>query len=132
MSKTFENDPCEFPAWIRNRAEGHAPGYDIAVYARPAVWIALAGAIEARAAQEWQDISTAPEGEMDAAFKLLKEAESSRTKPIDGNTCREVIAQHIKMREALEDIMKDGPIWRAQRIARETLAALIAEERGTP
>lgn len=45
--KQLTNDPREFPAWLRKRAEGHAPEFDITVYARPAVWLALADAIEA-------------------------------------------------------------------------------------
>lgn len=45
--KQLTNDPREFPAWLRKRAEGHAPEFDITVYARPAIWLALADAIEA-------------------------------------------------------------------------------------
>lgn len=45
--KELTNDPREFPAWLRERANGHSPGYDIEVYARPSVWLALADAIEA-------------------------------------------------------------------------------------
>ena len=45
--KQLTNDPREFSAWLRQRAEGHAPGFDIAVYAPPSVWLALADAIEA-------------------------------------------------------------------------------------
>lgn len=41
---------------------------------------------------------------MNAAFKLLKEVENSGSKPIDGNTCREVIAENIRLREALGEL----------------------------
>jgi hypothetical protein len=45
--KQFINNPREFPAWLRTRAEGHSPEYDITVYARPPIWLALADAIDA-------------------------------------------------------------------------------------
>lgn len=41
------DDPRDVPAWLRKRAEGHAPEGDIAVFARPRTWLALADAIEA-------------------------------------------------------------------------------------
>lgn len=31
----------------------------------------------------------------------------------------------LRLRRALEEILKDGPIWRAQRIAREALAGAV-------
>jgi hypothetical protein len=39
-----------------------------------------------------------------AAFKLLKAVEASGSVPIDGNVCREAIAESIRFREALEEI----------------------------
>jgi hypothetical protein len=33
---------------LRERTEGHAPGYDIAIFARPSQWMALAKMIEAQ------------------------------------------------------------------------------------
>lgn len=39
-------DPLRFAEWLRERARGHSPGYDIAVYARPSTWEALADAVE--------------------------------------------------------------------------------------
>lgn len=32
--------------YLRERAKGHAPGYDIAIYARPSRWLAIAEEIE--------------------------------------------------------------------------------------
>lgn len=40
------DDPMEYVRWIRERATGHAPGYDIAIYARPTCWLQLATVLE--------------------------------------------------------------------------------------
>ena len=40
------DDPMEYARWLRGRAEGHAPGDDIAVYARPCRWLQLATVLE--------------------------------------------------------------------------------------
>lgn len=39
-------DTRQFAEFFRKRAEGHAPGYDLAVYARPHQWMALAEMLE--------------------------------------------------------------------------------------
>jgi len=44
--KEMPNDMLNVESWIRERATGHAPGYDIVVYARSHVWLALASEIE--------------------------------------------------------------------------------------
>lgn len=44
--KNLPDDPREFAKFLRERASGHAPGFDIAIYARPAAWSALADAID--------------------------------------------------------------------------------------
>ena len=41
-SASLPDDPREFAKFFRDRAEGHAPGYDLAVYARPHQYLALA------------------------------------------------------------------------------------------
>lgn len=46
MSKFLPDDPREFVRFLRERAEGHAPGYDIAIYGRPHQWLAMAKSIE--------------------------------------------------------------------------------------
>ena len=45
-NKQLPADPAEFATYLRGRAQGHAPGYDIAIYARPAQWLALADALQ--------------------------------------------------------------------------------------
>lgn len=45
--KFLPDDPRQFEEFFRKRAEGHAPGYDLAVYARPHQWMAIAKMIEA-------------------------------------------------------------------------------------
>lgn len=44
--KQLPEDPNLFGAWLRERAAGHAPGYHIAVYARPSFWLALADRLD--------------------------------------------------------------------------------------
>jgi hypothetical protein len=44
--KALPEDPKGFAKFLRERAAGHAPGYDIAIYARPRTWLALADAID--------------------------------------------------------------------------------------
>lgn len=44
----FLSENSDYPAYFRARADGHAPGYDVAVYARPSVWIGVADAITNR------------------------------------------------------------------------------------
>lgn len=46
MSKFLPHDPREFAKFLRERVCGHAPGYDIAVYARPHQWAAIATMLE--------------------------------------------------------------------------------------
>ena len=46
MSKFLPDDPREFAKFLRERTAGHAPGYDIAIYARPHQWQALGKRIE--------------------------------------------------------------------------------------
>lgn len=48
--------------------------------------------------------------------------------PALGEELSRVRADNALMRLALTDITKDGPIWRAQRIARETLDALSSQD----
>lgn len=45
--KRLPDDPMQAEQWLRERAEGHAPGGDIRVYAPPATWIAIADHIAA-------------------------------------------------------------------------------------
>jgi len=47
MSKFLPEDPREFAKFLRERTEGHAPDYDLAIFARPSQWMALAKMIEA-------------------------------------------------------------------------------------
>ena len=47
MSKFLPDDPREFAKFLRERSEGHAPGYDIAIYGRPLQWMAIAKMLEA-------------------------------------------------------------------------------------
>lgn len=49
--KFMPDDPREFAKFFRERAEGHAPGYDLAVYARPHQLLALAKMLESAALQ---------------------------------------------------------------------------------
>lgn len=44
--KDFTLDPRKLPSWLRERANGHSPKFAIAVYARPAAWLAFADIIE--------------------------------------------------------------------------------------
>lgn len=46
MADKFMPADCDHGAYFRARAEGHAPGYDIAVFARPAQWVAVADHID--------------------------------------------------------------------------------------
>lgn len=46
MSKFLPDDPREFVKFFRDRADGHAPGYDLGVFARPHQWLAVAKALE--------------------------------------------------------------------------------------
>jgi hypothetical protein len=46
MSKFLPDDPRGFVEFLRTRTEGHAPGYDIAIYGRPHQWQAIATEIE--------------------------------------------------------------------------------------
>jgi hypothetical protein len=46
--------------------------------------------------------------------------------PISMKYCGACYAGQVeRLTKALEEITKDGPIWRAQRIAREALAAVV-------
>lgn len=40
------DDPLGTIKYLRERAEGHAPGYDITIYARPSTWRGLADLLE--------------------------------------------------------------------------------------
>lgn len=42
MSHFAPTDITGIAAWLRQRAEGHAPDFDIAVYATPEIWSAIA------------------------------------------------------------------------------------------
>jgi hypothetical protein len=44
--KFLPDDPRQFVQFLRKRAEGHALGYDIALYGRPHQWLAIAKLIE--------------------------------------------------------------------------------------
>jgi hypothetical protein len=46
MSKFLPDDPRKFAEFLCERATGHAPGYDIAIYARPHQWLAIATLLE--------------------------------------------------------------------------------------
>jgi hypothetical protein len=46
MTNFLPNDPREFAKFLREHATGHAPGYDIVIYARPHQWLALAKLID--------------------------------------------------------------------------------------
>lgn len=52
VDKQLPDDPASFAKFLRQRATGHSPGYDIAIYARPHVWLALADAIDHGLADE--------------------------------------------------------------------------------
>lgn len=44
--KKLIDDPQVMAEWLRQRAAGHAPGSDIAIYARPSTWLALADMLD--------------------------------------------------------------------------------------
>ena len=44
--KRLPDDQKQFASWLRERANGHAPGYDIVVYARPRLWLTLADKLD--------------------------------------------------------------------------------------
>lgn len=64
--KQLPTNPSEFGRFLRERTSGHAPGYDIAIYARPHLWLGLADAVEAK----WQPIETAPKNATDILLEV--------------------------------------------------------------
>ncbi len=59
---------------------------------------------------------------------MLNALRAGRNDPALGEELSRLRADNALMRIALADITEDGPIWRAQRIARETLAALSTSD----
>ena len=53
--KFLPDDPRDFAQFFRKRADGHAPGFDLAVYARPHQWMAVAKMLENADAVVLQD-----------------------------------------------------------------------------
>jgi hypothetical protein len=77
MSKFLPDDISNIEQFLRERAQGHAANPDIAVYGKPAAWVAIA------------DLITKLRAERDAAVRDMRErcAKVAETGFVSANGC---------------------------------------------